>query len=115
MKQIYELFRHGLAHNFYPKSEFNLMNSSTVAIGVDVGRRVVSLSRLKSYVDKYRSQGMVLSPAKGQPYVLVPQVMFLDTVAVMEKLQKTISSDRLMQEHFVKNHDKIRKILRHRM
>jgi len=28
MKTIYELFRHGLAHNYYPKSEFNLKNTS---------------------------------------------------------------------------------------
>lgn len=40
MKKVYELFRHGLAHNYYPKSEFNLRNTARVAFGVDENNRV---------------------------------------------------------------------------
>ena len=34
MKKVYELFRHGLAHNFYPKSEFNLTNTSLITFAI---------------------------------------------------------------------------------
>jgi len=113
MKKVYELFRHGLAHNYYPKSEFNLKNTSTIAFGVDEQKRVVSLSRLKQDLDECRKKVFKLKPLPGKPYVVVPQVLFLDTVNVMESLKKRIISDVNLQAIFIKNHKRIRKILRH--
>lgn len=113
MKKIYELFRHGLAHNYYPKSEFNLKNTSLIAFGVDEKKRVVALSRLQKDLDNCRKRELQLSPKAGKPYVLVPQVLFLDTVNVMDRLKRSIKSDLTLQNNFVSNYKKIRKILRH--
>jgi hypothetical protein len=113
MKTIYELFRHGLAHNYYPKSEFNLKNTSLIAFGVDERNRVVALSRLKKNLDYFRQRSLQLSPPTGKPYVIVPQILFLDTIVVMEGLKKQIKSDASLRNDFVSNYEKIRKILRH--
>lgn len=113
MKNIYELFRHGLAHNYYPKSEFNLKNTSLIAFGVDEHDRVVALARLKKNLDYLRKGSLQLSPETGKPYVIVPQVLFLDTVVVMEGLKKKIKNDASLQNDFVSNYKRIRKILRH--
>ncbi|MBI2998296.1 MAG: hypothetical protein HYY46_07550 [Deltaproteobacteria bacterium] len=113
MKKIYDLFRHGLAHNYYPKSEFNLKNTSLIAFGVDEHDRVVALSRLKRNLDYFRRGSLQLSPKPGKPYVIFPQVLFLDTVIVMEGLKKKIKNDASLQNDFVSNYKKIRRILRH--
>ncbi len=113
MKKIYELFRHGLAHNYYPKSEFNLENTSRIAFGADERDRVVSLSRLKKNLDYFRKGSLQLSPQPGKPYVIYPQVLFLDTVIVMESLKKKIKNDASLQNDFVSNYKGIRRILRH--
>jgi len=113
MKNIYEFFRHGLAHNYYPKSEFNLKNTSRITFGVDEHDRVVGLSRLKKNLDYFRKVSLQLSPETGKPYVIFPQVLFLDTVIVMEGLKKRIKNDASFQNDFVCNYKKIRKILRH--
>lgn len=113
MKKIYELFRHGLTHNYYPKSEFNLNNTSQIAFGVDERKRVVPLSHLKNDLDNCRKHVLRLSPSSGNPYVIVPQVLFLDTVNVMERLKKRVKSDPSLQNVFVSNYEKIRKTLRH--
>ena len=112
-KNIYELFRHGLAHNYYPKSEFNLKNTSLVAIGVDENDKVVPLSRVKNNLDYFRRRSLQLNPQQGNPYIIVPQILFLDTVEVMEGLKKRIKRDASLQNDFVSNYQKIRKILRH--
>lgn len=65
MKKVYELFRHGLAHNYYPKSEFNLKNTTTIAFGVDENNHVVSLSRLKRALDNCRRRTQELNPHRG--------------------------------------------------
>jgi hypothetical protein len=113
MKNIYELFRHGLAHNYYPKSEFRLKNTSLIAFGVDEHDRVVALSRLKNKIYYFKNGSLQLSPKPGKAYVIVPQVLFLDTVVVMEGLKKKITNDASLQNDFVSNYKKIRKILRH--
>ena len=113
MKNIYELFRHGLTHNYYPKSEFNLKTPSLIAFGVDEQNRVVALSRLKKRLDYFRKRSLQLSPQTGKPYVIVPQILFLDTVLVMEGLKKKIKNDASLQKDFVSNFDKSRTILRH--
>ncbi len=113
MKKVYQLFRHGLAHNYYPKSEFNLKNSALIAFGVDEQKRVVPLSRLKRNLDNCRKKILNLSPKAGKPYVVVPQVLFLDTVNVMEVLKKQVRNDVSLQNTLIKNHERIRKILRH--
>jgi len=112
MKTIYELFRHGLAHNYYPKNEFSLKNTSQVAFGVDERNRVVGLSRLKKSLDYFRQRSLQLSPPSGKPYVIVPQILFLDTVAVMGRLRKNIKKDQSLQRDFVSNCARIRRILR---
>ena len=113
MKKVHQLFRHGLAHNYFPKSEFNFKNTTTVAFGVDEKNRVVPLSRLKKDLENCRRQVLKLSPKPGKPYVVVPQVIFLDTVAVMESLKKRIKTDTDLQNVIIKNHRKIRKMLYH--
>jgi hypothetical protein len=113
MKKVYELFRHGLAHNYFPKSEFNLKNTSTIAFGVDEQKRVVSLTRLKRSIEDIRRKVLKLDPKPGRPYIIVPQVLFLDTVAVMEALKKKMKNDNELQAIMIKNHKRIRKILRH--
>jgi len=113
MRKIYELFRHGLAHYYYPKSELNLTNTSHIAFGVDDQGRVVPLSRLKKNLDNYRKRVLNLNPGSGKPYVIVPQVLFLDTINVMEELKKIIRKDPSLHDFLVSNYKKIRKILRH--
>ncbi len=113
MKKLYQLFRHGLAHNYYPKSEFNLKNTALIAFGVDEQKRVVPLSRLRKDFDNCRKRVLKLSPKAGKPYVVVPQVLFLDTVNVMESLKKKVQKDTSLQNTLVTNHKRIRKILRH--
>jgi len=115
MLKIYFLFRHGLAHNFYPKSDLNRSNAATVTFGVDEKNRVVSLSRLKRDLDGCRKQLLHLNPTSGKPYVLVPQVLFLDTVNVMKNLKITIKTDINLQKMVIENHRRIRKILSHRV
>ena len=113
MRKIYELFRHGLAHNYYPKSEFNLKNTSSIAFGVDERDRVVPLSRLKESLDYFRQRTFQFSPAPGKPYVIFPQVLFLDTVIVMEGLKKKLKKNAALQAEVVANYNKIRKRLGH--
>jgi hypothetical protein len=113
MKNIYELFRHGLAHNYYPKNAFEPKNASLIAFGVNEHNRVVALSRLKKNLDYFRERLLQLSPQTGKPYIIVPQILFLDTVVVMEGLKKKIKNDASLQKEFVSNYEKIRKILRH--
>jgi len=113
MKKIYELFRHGLAHNYYPKSDFNLKNASLIAFSVDEHDRVVALSRLKKNLDYFRKGLLQLSPKTDKPYVIAPPVLFLDTVNVMEGLKKKVKNDPSLQKDFVSNYKKIRRILRH--
>ncbi len=113
MEKVYKLFRHGLAHNYYPKSEFNLKNTARIAFGVDEKNRVVSLSRLRQDLDNCRKKVLKLNPKTGKPYVIVPQVLFLDTVAVMESLKILVKNDSQMQNTLISNHKRIRQILRH--
>ena len=113
MRKVYELFRHGLAHNYYPKSEFNFKNTSSIAFGIDEWGRVVPLSRLKKNLGYFRQRSFQLSPPPGKPYVIFPQVLFLDTVIVMEGLKKKLKKDAALQSEVVSNYNKIRKILRH--
>lgn len=113
MKNIYKLLRNGLAHNFYPKSTFGLTNTSNVAFGVDEQNRVVSLSRLRKDLDNCRNKTLKLTPRKGKPYVVVPQVLFLDTVDVMERLKKHIVSDHELQRFVLRGFDKVKRELRH--
>lgn len=113
MKNVYKLFRHGLAHNFYPKSEFGLTNTSKIAFGVDERNRVIPLSRLKKDLNNCRKKTLKLTPKKGKPYVVVPQVLFLDTVNVMESLRKNIKNNSKLQEEVVSNFRKIQRELRH--
>jgi hypothetical protein len=113
MKSIHELFRHGLAHNYYPKSEFNLVNTSLVAFGVDEKGRVVSLSRLRKNIENCRNKVLKLDPKPGKPYVVVPQVLFIDTVNVMESLKRRVSTDTALQGNLVKNCKRVKRNLRH--
>lgn len=113
MLRVYKLFRHGLAHNYFPKSEFRLTNTSRIAFGVDERKRVIPLSRLERNLDEIRDRVLNLSPVAGKPYVMVPQVVFLDTVAVMEKLKNAVRNDSTLQSVLVSNHKRIRRILGH--
>lgn len=113
MGRVYELFRHGLAHNYYPKTEYGSKSRSMVAFGTDERGRVVPLSRLRKDLDNCRSRVLKLDPAAGKPFVLVPQVLFLDTVKVMEQLKKRVTADPELQAAFVSNHKRVREILRH--
>ena len=113
MRRIYELFRHGLAHNFYPKSELNLTNTSLIPLGLDDQGRVVTLSRLRNDLDNCRARVLNLNPRPGKPYVVVPQVLFLDTIDVMEGLKKLVREESPLQNLLVSNHKRIRRILRH--
>lgn len=70
MLKIYKLFRHGLAHNYFPKSEFRLTNTSRIAFGVDERRRVLSLSQIKKNVDEIRDRVLKLAPQReGHTYL----------------------------------------------
>lgn len=113
MRRIYQNFRHGLAHNYYPKSEFKLKNASHVAFGLDEQRKVVALSRIKRDLDNCRARVLRLDPPAGRPYVIVPQVLFLDTVNVMEALKRRIKTDAALQGVLVSNYKRVRTILRH--
>ena len=113
MLKVYKLFRHGLAHNYFPKSEFRLTNTSQIAFGVDARRRVIPLSRIRRNLEEIRGRVLNLSPTAGHPYVIVPQVLFLDTVAVMERLKKNTRSDAALQAVLASNHKRIRRILGH--
>lgn len=113
MRKIFELFRHGLAHNYYPKGEFSLDNTSQIAFGVDEQNRVVTLSRLKTNLDYFRKRALQLSPQRGESYVVCPQLLFLDTVLVMEGLKKRVEDDATLQKNLVANYDRIRRILGH--
>jgi hypothetical protein len=113
MENIYELFRHGLAHNYYPKCEFKQRNTSKIAFGIDERKRVFSLSRIRKDLDNYRKRTLQLNPRAGYPYVVVPQVLFLDTVDVMERLRRKIRSDAALQSDFMSAYKYIRTILRH--
>lgn len=113
MGKIYDLFRHGLAHNFYPKSEFNMANRSRVVFGVDERARVVPLSRLKRNLNYFRQRSMNLAPKTGQPYLIYPQVLFLDTVNVMEELKRKVQKDANLRQEMVENYRRVKTILRH--
>jgi hypothetical protein len=113
MKKIHELFRHGLAHNYFPKSEFNLANTTRISFWVDIAGRVKSLSQYKRNLETYRKEALKLSPPHKKPYVVVPQILFLDTVNVMEFLKDRVVTDNTLQKHFVKNCTRVRKTLRH--
>lgn len=113
MGKIYDLFRHGLAHNFYPKSEFKAANRSRIVFGVDEKARVIPLSRLRRNMNYFRPRSMNLSPQKGQPYLVYPQVLFLDTVSVMEGLKRKVKEDENLGQEMVENYRRVRMILRH--
>ncbi|GMR03575.1 MAG: hypothetical protein BMS9Abin22_076 [Gammaproteobacteria bacterium] len=113
MKKIYELFRHGLAHYYYPKCEYKLKNITIISFWLDRNMKVISLSHIKRDLDYYRTRGIKLNPSDRKPYVIVPQVLFLDTVNVMEKLKKTVKIDSSLRNQFIKNYLKIKKDLRH--
>lgn len=113
MGKIYDLFRHGLAHNFYPKSEFKAANRSRVVFGVDEEARVVPLSRLKRNLAYFRSRSMNLSPKKGQPYHIYPQVLFLDTVNAMEKLKRRVQKEASPRQEMIENYKRVKITLRH--
>lgn len=114
MKKIYKLFRHGLAHNYYPKSEFNLVNTSRVAFGVDKETgRVFSLSRLRKDIENCRKSVLKFDPKPGNPYVVVPQVLFIDTVNVMESLRQRVITDAALQNNIVKNCERVKRNLGH--
>ena len=113
MKKIHELFRHGLAHNYYPKSEFNLVNTSRISFWVEPDGRVKSLGQYKRKLETYRTKMLKLSPSHKKPYVLVPQILFLDTINVMESLKKRVAEDKALQDKFVKNCTRVKKALRH--
>jgi len=114
MGKIYDLFRHGLAHNFYPKSEFNLANTSQIAFGVDEHERVISLTRIKGNLNYFRTKCLCLDPRKGQPFIIYPQILFLDTIDVMNNLKKQTKADAKLQKEFVDNYKKVKSILRHK-
>ena len=113
MKNVYELFRHGLAHNFYPKSEFRLTNASKISFGVDKNNRVFPLSKIRKDLDKIRKNIIKLKPFNGKPYVIVPQILYLDTINVMEAIKKDIVNNEELQNNVVKNFSKIQRELRH--
>ena len=113
MGKIYDLFRHGLAHNFYPKSELSMANRSRVVFGVDENARVIPLSRLKRNLNYFRPRSMNLSPQQGHPYLVYPQVLFLDTVSVMEQLRRRVKKDAGLRQEMIDNYKKIKLILRH--
>ena len=113
MKKIHELFRHGLAHNYYPKSEFNLVNTSRISFWIERDGRVISLSQYKKKLETYRNEALKLSPSHKKPYVVVPQILFLDTVNVMESLKRRVVKDKALQGDFIKNCRRVRKTLRH--
>ncbi len=115
MKNIYYHFRHGLAHNFYPKKTSNSSGNSLIAFGQNEKRQVVSLSRLKADLENCRKRTLKLDPDPGKPIVIVPQVLFLDTVEVMEKLKELVKKDAALQSTFINNHNRVRKILRHKV
>lgn len=111
MGNIYDLFRHGLAHNFYPKSEVKMARHSQVVFGVDEKARVVPLARLKRNLDYFRQRSMKLSPQRDQPYLLYPQVLFLDTVNVMEELRRKVRKNANLRQEMIDNYKKVRRIL----
>lgn len=113
MKKIHELFRHGLAHNYFPKSELNLSNTSRISFGVHMDGRVISLSQFSKDLDNLRSGVLKLYPLKGKQYVVVPQILFLDTVKVMESLKNQVITNKVLQNEFIENCNRVRKNLGH--
>ena len=113
MKKIHDLFRHGLAHNFFPKSEFNLANTTMIPYWVEQHGRVKPLGWYKRDLDGRRKNDLVLSPSYKKPYVIIPQILFLDTVNVMESLKSRVVTDQRLQKEFIKNCSKVRRTLRH--
>ena len=114
MGKIYDFFRHGLAHNFYPKSQLNMASRSQIVFGVDEKARVVPLSSLKRNLAYFRQRSMNLSPKGDQPYLVYPQVLFLDTVDVMEQLKRQVKRDAALRQQMAENYKKVRKILGHK-
>lgn len=113
MKQVYDLFRNGLAHYYYPKSKFNQINTTGIRFWVNKDMTVLSLSSIKKNLDYYRSRGVILNPEKNKPIVIVPQVLFIDTVNVLDNLRLKVEVDETLQQLVVKNYLKIKKKLNH--
>jgi len=112
MKEIYKLFRHGLAHNFYPKTGYQSTNTSKIVFGIDEMSRVLPLSKLRKNIKSYREM-LNLTPKSGEDYIIVPQVLFIDTVHVMEDLKKNIIRNQTLQSEIVSNFVKVQKELGH--
>ncbi len=75
--------------------------------------KVKSLGQYKRKLETYRNEILKLSPSHKKPYVVVPQILFLDTVNVMESLKKRIVTDEKLQDEFAKNCSRVRRTLRH--
>jgi hypothetical protein len=114
MGKIYVLFRHGLAHNFYPKSEFKFGNPAHIPFGVDENNKVVTLKRLESNLGYFRDKTQNLDPKTNEAFKIFPQVLFLDVVQVMDDLKQKLQRDKLLQQKFIKNYRKVKKILGHK-
>jgi len=113
MGKIYGLFRHGLAHNFYPKSELKFGNPAHILFGVDEDNKVVTLERLKSDLANFRNKTQNLKPKTDEAFEISPQVLFLDVVQVMEGLKEKLQKNNLLRQKFIKNYKKVKKILGH--
>jgi len=110
MKHIYELFRNGLAHYYYPKSKTKYISSIKFVVN-RTDKRVLSLTSFKKKLDFYRSMCIQLVPDVSRPIILVPQVLFLDTVNVMEYLREQIKDDGDLQKLIVEKYLEINKEL----
>jgi len=113
MKLIYELFRNGLAHYYYPKSKFNQKNTAGIRFWLNRDMRVLPISSIKKDLDYYRLRGVILSPENNKPIVIVPQVLFIDTVKILEDLKKKVKADKPLQQLVIKNYIEIQKRLNH--
>ncbi len=111
--QIYDLFRNGLAHYFYPKIKYDKNNATGIRFWLNKDMKVLSLSAIRKDLNYYRSRGMILSPEGKKPITIVPQVLFIDTVNVIEGLKKRIETDAELQQLVTNNYLKVRKGLNH--
>ncbi len=63
MDQVYSLFRHGLAHNFYPKSKIQTGGHvSQIIFRVNQDGKVASLSKIKKELDYFRHSQNLTPP-----------------------------------------------------
>jgi hypothetical protein len=114
MRKIYKLFRHGLAHYFYPKSEYDNKNYAKISFCVDAHNKVMPLQGVKKHLDYIRSHQNI-NPSKGEFFEIIPQVLYLDLLDAINKFTKDLlhKSNDALRKRFVEDYLRIKRELGH--